>query len=350
MGVNSNMLTTNATNASLSPATDESLSPNIKQDQEFDRVKNSLCIPTPFPPPVVKVSVPKYVIRPSPIPPPPKYVMQTDDSPHILGCDLWMRVFTFLPRSDLIICMRVCKTWDRWCGSHRLWTSIDLSRRKIRQPQLAGIARRQPKHLDLSWTNINYKQLDWLINRLPHMKRLNLAGNSWPAISCLCGYSCPLLNVLDLSWVCSINDACIHDLLSPPTERRPGMNTSSSRLSRCTELRLAGSDIGNSSLEMIVKHVTRLKVLDLSYCVNIEDDGLRILSNQDGPISQNLQELVLTGCNRLTPSSFPHLGLMPNLGRIHLQGCPLITESDCEGFMMKHNSCVVEFNEHFQTV
>jgi hypothetical protein len=96
-------------------------------------------------------AVRKYVVRPAPIPPPPKYVTTGDEKNHPLGIDLWVRVFGFLSSGDLARCMSVCKTWNRWGYDRRLWRSIDLSRRRIRQTHLIGIVRRQPRALDLSW-------------------------------------------------------------------------------------------------------------------------------------------------------------------------------------------------------
>lgn len=138
------------------------------------------------------------------------------------------------------------------CCDKRLWTRIDLNHCKSITPlMLSGIIRRQPVSLDLSWTNISKKQLSWLINRLPgeHWARdptcagvgsgvcrltchpllcplglrdLVLSGCSWIAVSALCSSSCPLLRTLDVQWVEGLKDAQMRDLLSPPTDNRPG--------------------------------------------------------------------------------------------------------------------------------
>lgn len=139
------------------------------------------------------------------------------------------------------------------CCDKRLWTRIDLNHCKSITPlMLSGIIRRQPVSLDLSWTNISKKQLSWLINRLPgeHWTRdplecsiggwgachltyghlsvppglrdLVLSGCSWIAVSALCSSSCPLLRTLDVQWVEGLKDAQMRDLLSPPTDNRPG--------------------------------------------------------------------------------------------------------------------------------
>lgn len=142
--------------------------------------------------------------------------------------------------------------WGPRCCDKRLWTRIDLNHCKSITPlMLSGIIRRQPVSLDLSWTNISKKQLSWLINRLPgeHWARdpgragaaagvrhltclhpsvlpglrdLVLSGCSWIAVSALCSSSCPLLRTLDVQWVEGLKDAQMRDLLSPPTDNRPG--------------------------------------------------------------------------------------------------------------------------------
>lgn len=139
------------------------------------------------------------------------------------------------------------------CCDKRLWTTIDLNRCTSVTPlMLSGIIRRQPVSLDLSWTNISKKQLSWLINRLPGsrcrrtggavtgvftclwtsvaelllcvpgLRVLRLSGCSWAAVSALCTSSCPLLRTLDVQWVEGLKDPQMRDLLSPPTDNRPG--------------------------------------------------------------------------------------------------------------------------------
>lgn len=41
-------------------------------------------------------------------------------------------------------------------------------------------------------------------------------------MSALCSSSCPLLRTLDVQWAEGLKDAQMRDLLSPPTDNRPG--------------------------------------------------------------------------------------------------------------------------------
>lgn len=58
------------------------------------------------------------------------------------------------------------------------------------------------------------------------LRVLLLSGCSWVAVSALCTSSCPLLRTLDVQWVEGLKDAQMRDLLSPPTDNRPGTNLS----------------------------------------------------------------------------------------------------------------------------
>jgi len=309
------------------------------------RIRDNLTYPTPFPPTIPKVAVNKYVVRPAPIPPPPKNVPLEDGSTHPLDRDLWIRVFRFLSPRDLARCMSVSKTFNRWCYDRRLWYTIDVSWCQIKQMHLIAIVRRQPKRLNLSWTNISHRQLLWMLNRLPHLKHLNLAGNSWPAVSSLCCCAYPFLLGLNLNWVAGVQDACVRDLLSPPIDRRPGVDPTIRHLDRCTDLRLAGSDITNASLELIVSHLTRLKRLDLSYCVGIDDRGIEILADDKSPTQKTLRVLMLASCSQVTPVCLKHLDRLASLEEVDLQACPKISEADLQEFIVSHPLCRVTWQE-----
>lgn len=135
----------------------------------------------------------------------------------------------------------------RRCLDKRLWSRIDLSIKRSVTPQaLTGIIKRQPVTLDLSWTNISKKQLNWLVGRLPGtpeqidlekkrlsssvtldnrsclgfagLKDLMLAGCCWSSVSALCSSGCPLLRSLDLRYADGVKDLQIRDLVTPPGE------------------------------------------------------------------------------------------------------------------------------------
>ncbi|XP_067289341.1 lysine (K)-specific demethylase 2Bb isoform X2 [Pseudorasbora parva] len=290
--------------------------------------------PKPCRSPPKCVQMERHVIRPPPISPPPDRLPLDDGKNHIMHREVWMAVFSHLAHPDLCVCMRVCKTWNRWCCDKRLWTKIDLNRCKSITPlMLSGIIRRQPVSLDLSWTNISKKQLSWLINRLPGLRVLLLAGCSWAAVSALCTSSCPLLRTLDVQWVEGLKDNQIRDLLSPPTDNRPGQLDSRSKLRNVEDLCLAGLDITDTSLKLIIKHMPSLSQLDLSYCNHITDQSVNILTAAGTTTRDSLTHINLSVCNRVTDLSLTYFKRCGNICHIDLRYCKQVTKEGCEQFI-----------------
>ena len=51
--------------------------------------------------------------------------------------------------------------------------------------------------------------------------QVQFLASTWQ-LTALCSSSCPLLRTLDVQWVEGLKDAQMRDLLSPPTDNRPG--------------------------------------------------------------------------------------------------------------------------------
>ncbi|XP_017272686.1 lysine (K)-specific demethylase 2Ba isoform X7 [Kryptolebias marmoratus] len=312
-------------------------------------------VPPRSPPKCVQME--RHVIRPPPISPPPDRLPLKDGKAHVLQREVWMKIFSYLSHPELCICMSVCKTWNRWCCDKRLWTKIDLNRcTSITPLMLSGIIRRQPVSLDLSWTNISKKQLSWLINRLPGLRVLQLAGCSWAAVSALCTSSCPLLRTLDVQWVEGLKDAQMRDLLSPPTDNRPGQLDNRCKLRNVEDLRLAGLDITDTSLRLISRQMPLLSRLDLSYCNHINDQSVNLLTAKGTTTRDSLTEINLSGEPRgprrptapgvVSYSLQPSHGLLPELFqalRQHLSDRPsLLQAGDEDGLREVHRGDVRE--------
>ncbi|TRY65602.1 hypothetical protein DNTS_015207 [Danionella cerebrum] len=298
-------------------------------------------LPARSPPKCVQME--RHVIRPPPICPPPDRLPLADGRNHAVPREAWMAIFSHLSHRELCVCMRVCRTWNRWCCDKRLWTRIDLKRCKSITPlMLSGIIRRQPLTLDLSWTNISKKQLSWLINRLPGLRILLLSGCSWVAVSALCTSSCPILRTLDLQWVEGLKDPQMRDLLSPPTDNRPGQMDSRSKLRNVTDLRLAGLDITDSSLRLIIKNMPLLSHLDLSYCNHINDQSVNLLSAAGTTSRDSLTDVNLSVCNRVTDQSLSYFKRCGSICRIDLRFCKQVTRQACERFIAEM-SVIVPF-------
>ncbi|XP_053326491.1 F-box/LRR-repeat protein 19 isoform X2 [Spea bombifrons] len=285
----------------------------------------------PSPPKPAPLQMERHVVRPPPHSPEPDSLPLDSGTDHVMQRGVWLSVFRHLGQKELCVCMRVCRTWNRWCCDRRLWTSIDLSRRKsITPPMLSGIVRRQPIRLDLSWTNISEKQLTWLIHRLQGLKELVVAGCTWSAVSSLCTTSFPCMSLLDISWVQGMKTSHLRELLSPPSsDCKTGTSDPRGRLSSLSELRLCGLEMGDSALRLLLRYTPRLHHLDLSHCVQLSDHGIHILTAATSPLRDSLTHLNLTGCHRLTDQSLAFFKRCPRLTLVDLRSCRLLTH---EGF------------------
>ncbi|XP_056387088.1 lysine-specific demethylase 2A isoform X3 [Hyla sarda] len=293
---------------------------------------------------------PRHPIRPPPSQPPDEYEEDEDDDEDedyntenglmpgqrkddlSMQKDVWLSVFQYLTRKDLCLCMRVCKAWYKWACDKRLWSRIDMSRCKSLMPQaLSGIIKRQPVQLDLSWTNVSRKQLTWLVNRLPGLKELFLAGCSWSAVSALSSSSCPLLKTLDLRWGVGIKDSQIRDLLTPLTEKSG--HDSRSKLRFLTDFRLSGLDISDVTIRLLIRHCPLLSKLDLSHCRFLTDQSVNLLTAVGSSTRVSLTHIHLAGCKEVTDESFSYLIRASNLTLIDLRGCKQVTRGACEEFI-----------------
>lgn len=283
--------------------------------------------PPAVPSPPRPVQMERHLVRPPPACPEPSCLPLDSGSSHIMTRDVWLRVFTHLSQRELCVCMRVCRTWSRWCCDKRLWTQIDLSRqRSITPPMLSGIIRRQPVSLNLGYTNISKKQLMWLINRLQGLLELNVSGCSWPAVSALCQAVCPCLRLLDLSRVEDLKDSHLRELLAPPPDTRTAHGeTRVGRFQNVTELRLAGLDLTEASSRLLVRYVPRLAKLDLSQCGNITDQTIQTLTSPISPLRESLTHINLAGCVKVTEQCVPLLRRCTSLQMADLRSCSLLS-------------------------
>ncbi|XP_041859354.1 F-box/LRR-repeat protein 19 [Melanotaenia boesemani] len=283
--------------------------------------------PPAVPSPPRPVQMERHLVRPPPTCPEPSCLPLDCGSAHIVTRDVWLRVFTFLSQRELCVCMRVCRTWSRWCCDKRLWTQIDLSRqRSITPPMLSGIIRRQPVSLNLGFTNISKKQLMWLINRLQGLLELNVSGCPWPSVSALCQAVCPCLKLLDLSRVEDLKDSHLRELLAPPPDTRTAHGeTRAGRFQNVTELRLAGLDLTDASSRLLVRYVPHLSRLDLSHCPNITDQTLHTLTSPLSPLRESLTHINLAGCVKVTDQCVPLLRRCTSLQTADLRCCSLLS-------------------------
>ncbi|XP_067282731.1 F-box/LRR-repeat protein 19 [Pseudorasbora parva] len=285
-------------------------------------VKRAVAVPSPPRP----LQMERHLVRPPPACPEPHCLPLDSGASHVLPREVWLRVFQNLSQRQLCVCMRVCRTWSRWCCDKRLWTQIDLSRqRSITPPMLSSIIRRQPVSLNLGYTNISKKQLMWLINRLQGLLELNVSGCPWSSVSALCQSVCPCLRLLDLSRVEDLKDSHLKELLAPPsndTRSAHGENRGG-RFQNVTELRLAGLEVTDAVSRLLVRYLPHLTKLDLSQCCHITDQTIHTLTSAISPLRESLTHVSLAGCVKVTDQCVPLLRRCASLQSVDLRSCGL---------------------------
>ncbi|CAL8349997.1 unnamed protein product, partial [Boreogadus saida] len=243
--------------------------------------------------------------------------------------EVWVSVFRFLSRPELLACMSVCKAWYKWSFDKRLWSHVDISRSTCLSNQaLAGIIKRLPTSLDLSWTPAAKRQLHCLLTRLPGLRELRVAGLPWFGLSALVSPTLPCLRLLDLRWCQGIKDVQMKDLILPP-----GLGSSRSRLRNMSALYLSGLEVSDSTLRLLQRHMPQLERLDLAHCPAVCDTSIALLAAAGTHTRHNLTDLYLAGCDRLTDGCLPYLKRLSALELLDLRGCDGVSRRACEAFI-----------------
>lgn len=237
----------------------------------------------------------------------------SNNSELVLQPEVLVPVFQRLTTNDLLVCMRVCRSWNRHSIDASLWKRIDLSRRHLTPIILAGIIRRQPRCLIIDWSSPTYQQCSWLMDRLPSLSSFSLQGCNPAVLAALkLSPASPMsfsrnpiskLTILDLSWITGLDDAVLSgSILSAP----------SPRLCNLKQLALAGSQLSDASLSSIAICFPNLEKLCLACCLQFTPHGLTSLVT-----NVKLHYLHLTGCSQLLAYDFP--AIRQNL--IHIRPC-----------------------------
>ena len=248
----------------------------------------------------------------------------------------WTCVIRYMSQKDLCNCMLVCKDFLRLCGSPKYWLDINLTGKRIKPAALQCLVRRSPKSLNLSQTNISYRQLLWLLERSPGLRKLFLVGCSWSAVAALATAACPPLQVIDLSWTTGVTDSHIKHLVSTPKDARPGQELTHTRLRHCYELSLAGTDVSDKGLKLLCQQLPRLKILNISFC-NITNDGISHLINSNLAKSKSLTAIIAQHCHNLTDGVMSLVERLHQVTEIDFRCCCRISTSACDDFVNKSN-------------
>ncbi|KAK9305490.1 hypothetical protein QLX08_003504 [Tetragonisca angustula] len=287
---------------------------------------------------------PHVVVRPVPLSPVQKPGPDFNGQSLAYDKTALLAIFRFLNAKDLANCALVCRTWARYSIDPSLWRKLDMSHSHLTALHLTGIIRRQPENLSLDWTNVTKRQLAWLLSRLPQLRTLSLQGCTWTGVCALRSCTCPPLVTLDLSHISGLNDSSLREVLSPPTDSRPGLIDKTSRLKHLKNLSLAGCDITDVALRYIVQHLPYLETLDLSSCGRVTDAGVAQLATPPAQAVMNLASLNLANCRLLTETTLDHLARCKVLKRLDLRHTTQVSTQSVIKFAAKsiHNLHVTD--------
>jgi len=185
----------------------------------------------------------------------------------------------------------------------------------------------------LSQTNVSYKQLKWIAERSPNLRKLILVRSSWSAVGALTSASCPHLTSLDISWTSGITDKHVKYLLSVPLDAKPGQDVRESRLRFLSELSLAGTEITDASLKMLKGALLDLNDIDVSF-TEISNEGFQVLALMHS--KQKLNAITAQHCQKITDEVLTLFKDTSTLKRLHLEGCNAISEASCQD-LLNHN-------------
>lgn len=249
-----------------------------------------------------------------------------------------LAIFQYLPQETLITCSLVCKTWSTVSVDPKLWRRMNCAHHKLSASLLMAIVRRQPEHLILDWTSLAKRQLSWLIARLPALKNLSIQGTQITSVLGLHTCLCPPLQVLDLSFVRSLNDSAVRDILSPPKDSRPGLTDSKSRLRNLKVFKVAGTDISDVALRYITQGLPSLVHLNISSCQRVTDAGVAQIGTCPSAIN-TLVELDLSSCKLVTEICLEYLAKCDALTYLDLRHVPQVSTQAVIKFAAKskHN-------------
>ena len=104
---------------------------------------------------------------------------------HGLPEEVWLNIFKFLSTRDKCRVGSTCRTFNRFVCSRQLWRQVNLCHLpSLSAGTLRWLLRRAPESLTLP-TCVSYRSLVWLLSRSPMLRKLQIHGASWNAVSAI---------------------------------------------------------------------------------------------------------------------------------------------------------------------
>lgn len=124
-------------------------------------------------------------------------------------------------------------------------------------------------------------------------------------------------------------------------------------------LRLAGLDISDSTVRLVIRHMPHLTKLDLSHCNSLTDHSINLLTAVGSSTRNTLSELnlggkraqahagggsrgrpgvdvcvrLVSGCSKLTDTCLKYLRRLSCMSVLDLRGCKGVSRKACEAFI-----------------
>lgn len=124
-------------------------------------------------------------------------------------------------------------------------------------------------------------------------------------------------------------------------------------------MRLAGLDISDSTVRLVIRHMPHLTKLDLSHCNSLTDHSINLLTAVGSSTRNTLSELNLggnhgdkplrevgadagpvlmlaclfSGCSKLTDTCLKYLRRLSCMSVLDLRGCKGVSRKACEAFI-----------------
>ncbi|KAJ3611761.1 hypothetical protein NHX12_021775 [Muraenolepis orangiensis] len=236
---------------------------------------------------------------------PPKGPRSSSPSPvELLPDHALLQVFARLPTNQLCRCARVSRRWYNLAWDPRLWASIRLTGELLHADRALRILTRR---LCQDTPNVCLT-LETVV--VSGCKRLTDRG-LYVLAQC-----CPELRRLEVAGCYNVSNEAVFEVVS----RCP--NLEHLNLAGCSKVTCI-SLTEEASLQLAPAHGQQISIsfLDMSDCLSLEDEGLRIIASH----CPRLTHLYLRRCPRLTDEALRHLALhCPSVRELSLSDCRLL--------------------------
>ena len=247
--------------------------------------------------------------------------------------EILCQIFSYLDTASKGRSARVCSRWRTILNTKEIWRGCRarLHLRRLSSSVIPNLVRRGIK--DVQVLSIR-KSLKDLLSGLQSLASLNLSGLAGLTDSTLQSLlthhpSLPNLASLELSLCKEVTDSSIEVI----TRQAPHL----------TSLRLGGcTGISNLSLRLVASSLASLTTLDLRSCWQVADSGILQLSSQ--PTRLQLDLLNLQDCQKVSDLALRHISASQSLtvSSLNLSFCANISDSGMKS--LAKMSCLRSLN------